>query len=101
MSGDTLVDAHDKGTLIGNVVITKFFSDCIWIKIHLGHMSNRGARLRCAQPQASATIPPGGTKRVREERCKQPAVKSMVSCRPSAFALLGVLYPVGFELCAF
>src|SRR5512145_3447920 len=40
MSGDPLVDAHDKGTLIGDVVIAKFFSDCVWIKIHLSHMPN-------------------------------------------------------------
>jgi hypothetical protein len=39
-----LIDAHDKGTLIGNVVITKFFSDCIWINIHLSHMPNDEAQ---------------------------------------------------------
>jgi len=46
MSGDTLIDAHDKGPLIGKVVITEFFSDCIWMKNHLGHMSNEKPRAR-------------------------------------------------------
>lgn len=40
MSGDPLVDAHDKGTFIGDVVVTEFFSDFIWIKNHLSHMPN-------------------------------------------------------------
>ena len=40
MCGETLIDAHDKGTLIGNVVITKFFSNCNWIDFHLSHRPN-------------------------------------------------------------
>ena len=45
MFGEALIDAHDKGTLIGHVIITKFFSDCNWINIHLikiPKVANRG-----------------------------------------------------------
>ena len=38
MFSEALVDSHDKGTIISQVVITKFFSDYIWIDIHIIHM---------------------------------------------------------------
>jgi len=69
MSGQTLIDAHDKGTLIGNVVITKFFSDCIWIKIHLSHMPNVAlTRIPDAACEETAT-PPGFPKIITIKLC--------------------------------